>query len=122
MPPPEEVPRRRPSAEAPPAVILVHQTQPTGGKSTPEEGLDRAIENAASDWWFQGALLAIQQLALSRRGFTVDTLLDMVGQPSEPHHVGAVFAAAQRQRIAEAVGAAVAADGRLVRVWWGLPT
>jgi hypothetical protein len=114
--------KRRPSAEAPPAVILVHQTQPTEGKSTPEDGLDRAIENAASDWWFQAALLAIQQLGQSGRGFTADHLLDMVGLPNEPHHVGAVFAAARRQRIAEAVGAAVAADGRLVRVWWGLPT
>jgi hypothetical protein len=43
----------------------------------PSDGLDRAIENAASDWWFQAALLAIRQLASSRRGFTADTLLEL---------------------------------------------
>ena len=82
------------------------------------DGLDQAIANSASDWWAQGALLAIKQLSITGRGFTVDHLLDMVGAPSDSHYVGAVFAAAQRLRIIEPVGARVGGDGRLVRVWW----
>ena len=85
------------------------------------EGLERAIESAASDWWFQGALMALKQLALSGRGFTVDNLLELVGAPTDSHYVGAVFAAAQRLKIVEPVGARVGRDGRLVRVWWGVP-
>jgi hypothetical protein len=85
-------------------------------------GLEQAIENASSDWWFQGALVAVKQLALSGRGFTADHVLDMVGAPTDPHYVGALFAAAQRLRIVEAVGARVGLDGRLARVWWGQPT
>jgi hypothetical protein len=96
-----------------------------GGLSAPilrETGLEQAIENASSDWWFQGALLAVSQLARSGRGFTVDHLLDMVGAPTDPHYVGAVFAAAQRQHIVEPVGAVVGRDCRLRRVWWGVPS
>jgi hypothetical protein len=84
-------------------------------------GLEQAIENASTDWWFQGALVAIKQLALSGRGFTVDHVLDMVGTPPDPHYVGALLAAAQRLKIVEPVGARVGRDGRLVRVWWGVP-
>ena len=87
----------------------------------PAAGLDQAIENASSDWWFQGASMAIKQLALSGRGFTVDNLLDLVGAPTDPHYLGAALAAAQRHRIIEPVGARAGRNGRLVRVWWGLP-
>jgi hypothetical protein len=87
-----------------------------------DSGLEQAIANASSDWWFRGALVAIRQLALAGRGFTADHLLDMVGAPTDSHHVGALFAAAQKLRIIEAVGARVGRDGRLVRVWWGLPS
>jgi hypothetical protein len=87
-----------------------------------DAGLEQAIENASSDWWFEGALVAVRQLALSGRGFTVDHLSSMVGEPPDPHYWGALLAAAQKLRIVEAVGARVGRDGRLVRVWWGLPT
>jgi hypothetical protein len=87
-----------------------------------DTGLEQAIEAAASDWWTTCALLAIKQLALTGRGFTVDHVLDMCGQPEDPHYVGAVFALAQCQRIVEAVGARVGHDNRLRRIWWGLPT
>jgi hypothetical protein len=66
-------------------------------------------------------ILAIRQLALTNRGFTVDNLRDMVGEPEDFHYWGAVFAVAQRQGVIEPVGARVGRAG-LVRVWWGLPT
>ena len=83
-----------------------------------DSGLDRAIENAESDWWTTGALLAIQQLAKIGRGFDVDHVLDLVGEPTDPHYLGAAFAVARRQKIIEPVGARVGRGGRLVRVWW----
>lgn len=85
-------------------------------------GVNAAIDNAATDWWFQGSLQAVKQLAMTGRGFTADHLLDMVGEPTDPHYVGAVFAVAQRQRIVEAVGCRIGAGGRLLRIWWGLPS
>lgn len=84
-------------------------------------GLDQAISNAAGDWWTSGAMLAIRQLAMTGRGFDADHVITMCGMPSDGHYVGAVFAAAQRSKIIEAVGCRVAADGRLLRVWWGAP-
>jgi hypothetical protein len=116
-----EVRRRGPQATSPEAWPATDRAT-TETEPTVVTGLDRAIDNAATDWWFQGALLAIKQLGRSGRGFTADHVLDMVGAPTDPHYVGAVFAAAQRQRIVEAVGARVGRDGRLVRVWWGIPT
>jgi hypothetical protein len=89
--------------------------------SMPSDGLDRAIAKAEADWWAQNALLAIKQLAMSGRGFTADHVLDMVGAPTDHHYLGAVFAIAQRQRIAEAVGATLRRDSRLLRVWLGVP-
>jgi len=84
------------------------------------DGLGHAIDNASTDWWTQGALLAIQQLARGGRGFDVDHLLDMVGEPTDPHYLGAAFAMAQRLKITEPVGARVGRGGRLVRIWWGV--
>ena len=48
--------------------------------------------------------MALKQLALSGRGFTVDNLLELVGAPTDPHYLGALFAAAQRLKIVEPVG------------------
>jgi hypothetical protein len=135
---PQEVREPRPSARARltqsvrPATDQTEHADPNaaGGQGAASEtpvrpdgieGLECAIENASTDWWFAGALLAIKQLAISGRGFTADHLLDMVGAPSDPHYLGAVFAAAQRQHVIEPVGARVGRDGRLVRVWWGIP-
>jgi hypothetical protein len=121
---PPEVRRAGPEASSPEVRSATDRTSTesdlTPGR--PQDGLDRAIENAASDWWFQGALVAIKQLATSGRGFTVENLSGMVGEPPDPHYWGALFAAAQKLRIIEPVGARLGRDGRLVRVWWGLPT
>src|SRR5215212_445896 len=94
----------------------------TGNATTPSlaDGRDRAIENAAGDWWTQGAMVAIGQLARERRGFTIDDVLDLCGQPTDPHYSGAVLAAAQRRKLIEPVGAWIGRGGRLVRVWWGV--
>lgn len=102
-------------------VITSSGRAPSISAADDANGLDRAIANSASDWWTQGALLAIKQLARSGHGFTVDHVLDMVGAPTDPHYLGAVLASAQRQHIIERVGARVGRDGRLVGVWWGLP-
>src|SRR5215213_6618067 len=90
------------------------------GDSSLADGLDRAIENAATDWWTQGAMVAISQLARSGRGFDVDDVLDLVGQPEVANYCGAAFASARRQKIIEPVCARVGRGGRLVRVWWGV--
>lgn len=83
-------------------------------------GLDQAMTNAASDWWSQGAALALRQLALGGY-FDADMLLDLVGEPPHPAYVGAAFAAAWRSGLIEQVGCRVARDQRLLRVWHGLP-
>jgi hypothetical protein len=108
-----------------PVVSEAAEENAAGGLSAPivrDTGLEQAIANAANDWWFQGAMVAIRQLAIGGRGFTVLHVKDMVGEPPDYHYWGALFSAAQRQRIIEPVGARVGSDGRLVRVWWGLPT
>jgi hypothetical protein len=84
------------------------------------DGLQQAINNAASDWWSQGAALALRQLALGGY-FDADMLLDLVGEPPHPAYVGAAFAAAWRSGLIEQVGCRVARDQRLLRVWHGLP-
>jgi hypothetical protein len=114
--PPNQVRRPRPDQETRPAEGLATETHST------TDGLERAIAKASADWWAQNALLAIQQLARSNRAFTAEHVLDMVGAPTDPHYVGAVFAIAQRKRIAEAVGATIGPDARLLRVWWGVPS
>lgn len=63
-------------------------------------------------------MLAVKQLALSGRGFTVDHIRDMAGGPEDPHYWGDLLAAARKLKIVEPVGARVGRDGRLVRVWW----
>jgi hypothetical protein len=118
-----------PNKVRPPEVVSnqgAEEKTPADGLSdvilTGDAGLELAIEAAASDWWFTGAMVALKQLVLSGRGFTVDHLSAMVGEPPDPHYWGALLAAAQKLGIIEAVGARVGRDGRLVRVWWGLPT
>jgi hypothetical protein len=49
--------------------------------------------------------------------FHVDDFLMLAGYPPIPNQLGAAFATAKQQRLIEPVGAAVATDGRLVRVW-----
>jgi hypothetical protein len=59
----------------------------------------------------------LEALANTGVPFHVDDFLMLAGDPPNVKQLGAVFAAARQQRIAEPVGAAVASDGRLVRVW-----
>lgn len=84
-------------------------------------GLERALQVAQRDWWSDGAALAIKQLATAGRGFTSEHLIDLVGEPHEPHLLGAAFAAAQRSRVIEAIGATIGRDGKPRRIWWGCP-
>lgn len=83
-------------------------------------GVHQAIRSARGDWWYEQAQLAIRQLAAEGRGFDVDHLIDLVGEPPAPEYVGAALAAAHRSKHIEAVGARVARDGRLLRIWWPL--
>ena len=82
-------------------------------------GLQQAIDNASSDWWWTGAVQAIKQLAIVGY-FDADRLLNLVGEPPHPSYLGAAFAAAQRSGWIEAVGCRIAVDGRLLRVWHGV--
>ena len=86
-----------------------------------QSGLDCAIESASRDWWYQGAMVAVQQLARSGRGFDVDHVASLTGEPPAAVYWGALFAAATKLGVVEAVGCRVAGDGRLVRVYWGSP-
>lgn len=118
---PPEVRKRRPSPGTPPA----QASSPSKDLSSTStavyaSGLDQAMSNAASDWWSQGAALALRQLALGGY-FDADMLLDLVGEPPHPAYVGAAFAAAWRSGLIEQVGCRVARDQRLVKVWHGLP-
>ena len=85
---------------------------------TTTTGLEQAITNASADWWHEGALLAIRQLAAAGRGFTADDVRDLTGEPADPHYWGAAFAAARKLKIIEPLGARIGRDGRPARVWW----
>jgi hypothetical protein len=67
--------------------------------------------------WRNEALRVISVLAHTRQPFTPDTLLQLLGYPPSSKMIGSAFATAKQQHIIEPVGAAVAEDGRLVRVW-----
>lgn len=103
------------------AALSSSATPPSLSLSYAPSGLEAAIDNAHLDWWATGAQLALVQLAKAGRGFTVDDLLDLVGQPPAPQYVGAVLAAAQRLRLIEPVGCQIGRDGRMVRRWFRGP-
>ncbi|WP_182561176.1 hypothetical protein [Microlunatus kandeliicorticis] len=107
-------PERRtgPAATAEPAPEVDPHDRLTHDR-TPLNGLDQAINNAAEDWWTKGAKRALQLLADTGRGFTIDSLRDAgVGEPSAPQHWGALIAGAQRSGQIELVGCRIAADVR----------
>ena len=81
-------------------------------------GLDRSLRVSRRDWWSDGAALAIKQLALAGHGFTSEHLVELVGEPHEPHLLGAAFASAQRSGTIQMVGAVIGRDGKARRVWW----
>jgi hypothetical protein len=58
-------------------------------------------------------------LARSGRLFDVAELTRLVDTPDDWHRLGAALAAAQRSGLIVAVGARIAADGRLARLWTG---
>ncbi len=94
-------------------------TNATNEASVPLGGIDRAMDGANSSWWWAGAALAIQQLARQGVGFSAEHVVDLVGEPDDPHHLGAALAAAYRRGVIEPVGARIGRANRPVRVWWG---
>jgi hypothetical protein len=77
----------------------------------------RTSTRAKSIDWRQNALTVLEALANTGVPFHVDDFLMLAGDPPCSKMIGGAFAAAKQQHIIEAVGAAVASDGRLVRVW-----
>jgi hypothetical protein len=67
--------------------------------------------------WRREAQRILSVLANTGQIFTADTLTQLAGYPPIPNQLGAAFATAKQQHIIEPVSAAVAADGRLVRIW-----
>ena len=63
-----------------------------------QSGLDCAIESASRDWWYQGAMVAVQQLARSGRGFDVDHVASLTGEPPAAVYWGALFAVRYQAR------------------------
>lgn len=74
----------------------------------------------ADDWWFTGAIRAIELLASRRGPFTVDDLIELAGPAPCPAYPGSVLAVARRQGLVEPHGCRLAPDGRMVRKWWGV--
>jgi hypothetical protein len=67
--------------------------------------------------WRTEALRVLDTLAHCGMPFHVDDFLMLAGDPPSAKQIGAAFAAAKQQRLIEPVGATLANDGRLVRVW-----
>jgi hypothetical protein len=82
-------------------------TLPATGASTRGKSTD----------WRKNALTVLEALANTGVPFHLDDFLMLAGDPPRSKMIGGAFAAAKQQHIIEAVGAAVASDGRLVRVW-----
>jgi hypothetical protein len=70
--------------------------------------------------WRADAQRALRALARCGVPFHVDDLLMLVGYPPSTKQIGAIFATASSNHLIEIVGAALAEDGRLVRVWRGV--
>jgi hypothetical protein len=81
--------------------------QPATGAST----------RAKSTGWRHNAATVLAALAHSGMPFHVDDFLMLAGDPPSAKQIGGAFEAARRRRLIEPVGAAVAGDGRLVRIW-----
>jgi hypothetical protein len=77
--------------------------------------VNTSLPNVAD--WRQNAATVLGVLAHSGMPFHVDDFLMLAGDPPSVKQIGAAFQAAHRRRLIEPVGAAVANDGRLVRVW-----
>ena len=87
------------------------EARPAGGPTT----------NSQFSEWRVDAQRALQALGSCGIPSHVEDFLALVGFPPRPQMIGAAFAAAAQQRLIEVVGAALA-EGRLVRVWRGVPT
>jgi hypothetical protein len=83
------------------------ETRPAEGPTTRGKSTD----------WRQNAATVLAALAHSGMPFHVDDFLMLAGDPPSAKQIGAALAAAKRARLIEPVGAALANDGRLVRVW-----
>lgn len=87
----------------------------------PTSGFAAVIESASDDCWSIEAALAIAQLGRRSLGFDASHVVEMVGEPTDPHQLGAAFSAAYRKGLIEPVGARIGSNGRPCRVWWGVP-
>jgi hypothetical protein len=74
--------------------------------------------------WGDGALEALEQLGSDGLEFTVDELLQLVGQPSSPGAIGGVFKKAANAGLIRCVGVTtsqrISRHGGLQRVWVGV--
>jgi hypothetical protein len=80
-----------------------------------------ASTSAKSTDWRRNALTVLEALANSGVPFHVEDLLMLAGDPPSTKQLGGIFATASSKRLIEVVGATIA-EGRLVRVWRGVPT
>lgn len=84
-----------------------------------EPGRDQAETNADT-WWWDGAMLALRQLAKRKRPFQAADIAALVGEPDHPCRWGALFAAAAKQRRIELAGYTEShRSGQPCRLWRG---
>lgn len=84
-------------------------------------GLAGAVRASRRDWWATGARKILDRLIASGRPFTSETITSEIGEPDDPHMVGALIAGAQRSGLIESYGAAIGRDGRARRQWSATP-
>lgn len=86
-------------------------------------GAEQALNNAESGWT-EAAMAEIRAMARSGMEFTSDHLRAKISEPDHGNRIGAVFVAASKARLIEAVGARPSTwpttHGRLIRVWRGV--
>lgn len=86
------------------------------------KGLAAAVRVSTRDWWALGARKILTRLIASGRPFTSEMIVNEVGEPDDPHMVGALIAGAQRSGLIESYGASIGQDGRARRQWVATPT
>lgn len=89
---------------------------------TAYDGVRTAEANAEAGWWEHG-MRTIGEFALTGREFVPDDVTDVIGAPDHVNRVGALFAAASKAGLIEAVGmrrsTRPSRHGNRVCVWRG---
>lgn len=122
-------PQREPAPATPqqttatrPTGILRDQTDEAAQPAIP--GVDRAIRHR-DDWWWSGAMRALEHEATSGRPFAADDLAETYGLPAPDHpgRWGALFRVAHKRGLVEPVGfrqsRSPSRAGGVLRVWRG---